>query len=129
MAQWDHAVRHLRAAELAGMEPSIGVKLAYDGALAGCLAVLATYDLKPAGSQGHHEAVFAGVEYAEDPAFGNLIADSSAIRAGRAKTLYDADVATADQHAKSLQFARAFLAGVRANLLAWDPSLASLAIV
>ena len=78
IAQWEHAIRHLRAAGLAGMEPSIGVKLAYDGALAGCLAVLATYDLKAAGSQGHHEAVFAGVEYTEDPAFANLIIDSSA---------------------------------------------------
>jgi len=91
--------------------------------------VLATYDLKAAGSQGHHEAVFAGVEYTEDPAFANLIIDSSAIRSGRTKTLYDADVATEDQHAKSLQFTRSLLTGVRANLLAWDPSLAGLTTV
>lgn len=123
VAQWEQAVRRLHSAGLLRADPSAGATLAYESALMGCLAVLATYDLKPGSGQGHHEAAFSGVEYTEDPGFADVIADSGRVRSARVKSMYDAEVASEDQYQEALQFARSFLARARANLLAWDPSL------
>ncbi len=120
---WRKAVESARDAELPGLSLDGALRSAYDAALNGCHALLATRSLRPAGGQGHHEVTFAAVEALGLDGLTDLVPDSEEIRSLRKGSVYDPGLATEADRDKALAWMCSILPPMRSALLEWDPSL------
>lgn len=117
------AVESARDAQLPGISLDGALRSAYDAALNGCHALLATRHLRPAGGQGHHEVTFAAVEALGFEGLAELVPDSERVRALRKGSVYDPVLATEADRQVAVDWMRSVLPRMRTALIAWDASL------
>lgn len=120
---WRKAIARFRDSALPGMSVEGSLEAAYQAAHSACLAVLATRGLRTASGHGHHEMAFAGVAALGVPALADLVPDSEEVRTLRSGSLYDPLLATEEDRAKAVAWARSVLPPMRAVLVVWDALL------
>lgn len=125
IALWQKAVARLRDSSLPGISIEGSLEAAYQAGHSACLAVLATRGLRTASGPGHHEMAFAGVAALGVADLEDLIPDSEQVRTLRGSSMYDPVLATEQDRARTLAWARSVLPPMRELLVTWDPSLDS----
>lgn len=123
IALWQKAVARLRDSALPGLSIEGSLEAAYHASHSACLAVLATRGLRTASGPGHHEMAFAGVAALGVAGLEELVPDSEQVRTLRGSSMYDPVLATEEDRARTVAWARAVLASMRNVLVTWDPSL------
>lgn len=123
---WQKAVRKARDAEVAGLSADTALDSAYDAVRLGCVAILAAHHIRPKGRQGgHHETTFGAVAALGLEGCGNLVADSSEVRAARHETDYSPNSASDDDVQVAVRWMHETLPVLRAALISLDPEMAS----
>lgn len=123
IARWQKAMARLRDSALPGISIEGSLEAAYHAAHSACLAVLATRGLRTASGHGHHEMAFAGVAALGVPGLEELIPDSEEVRGLRSGSMYDPVLATEEDRARAVGWARSVIPPMRRVLVTWDPSL------
>lgn len=122
---WEKAVARLRDSALPGISIEGSLEAAYHASHSACLALLVTRALRTASGHGHHEMAFAGVAAFGLPGLEDLIPDSEHVRGLRSGSMYDPLLATEEDRARAVAWARSVLPLMREVLVAWDASLDS----
>lgn len=101
---WAKAVRSLRSAGVAGLDPDSVVTLAYQGALQASTAIIRAAGYRVRG-EGHHHHTFAAAAALDLGELSDAARDLNIIRQRRHEAIYDWETVTRDRDIVALRSA------------------------